>query len=320
MGLSAFQTFNEYGYNAFVNTIQQQINIWNSATRNALMLESMAFSGDVYEKAAFENLSSLIGDRDPTATTAATEHALSELLQIEVKMAWGMPNISYTNTAFDWTKRNPSEAGTLFGNAVAEGAMRYMLNNLIGAAVAAIADGAHGTVVYDGTASTAGLESLNQAAGLFGDRRGSIACWIMHSKSQTDIFGYALANSNDLFDFAGVRVLTDGHGRPLIETDSDALHFDNAGTENYIQLGLVAGGATVKEQGDMRSYEVTDLSEVNAKQLMKAEGSFGIGLKGYSWNKSVVKPTSTQVRTPANWSPISGIGLKDTAGVKCITK
>lgn len=319
MGLSTFQTFNEYGYKAFVNTIQQQIELWNGATRNALMLESMAFSGDIYQKAAFENLSSLIGDRDPSATTAATEHALSELLQIEVKMAWGMPNIAYTNTAFDWTKRDPSEAGTLFGNAVAEGAMRYMLNNLIGATVAAIANGAHGTVVYDGTAAVANPATLNLASGLFGDRRSAIAVWIMHSKSQTDIFGYALANSNQLFDFAGVRVLEDGHGRPLIETDCSALHFDNSGTENYIQLGLVAGGAVVKEQGDMRSYEVTDLSEVNAKQLMKAEGSFGIGIKGYSWNAAVTKPTSVQVATPANWSVITGLGFKDTAGIKCIT-
>ena len=319
MALGDFQQFNEFGYKAFVNTIQQKIDLWNSATGGALMLESMAFSGDVYEKAAFENLSSLIGDRDPASTAANTEHALSELLQIEVKMAWGMPNISYTNTSFDWTKRDPQEAGTLFGNAVAEGAMQYMLNNLIGAAVAAIADGAHGQVVYDGTASTASPETLNQASGLFGDRRSAIKVWIMHSKSQTDIFGYALANSNDLFDYAGVRVLTDGHGRPLIETDSDALTFDNVGTQNYIQLGLVSGGATVKEQGDMRSYEVTNLDEVNAKQLMKAEGSFGIGIKGYTWDKAVVKPTSAQVRTPANWSLITDVGLKDTAGVKAIT-
>jgi len=319
MSLSNFQVFNDYGYRAFVNTIQQKIDLWNASTNGALILESMAFSGNVYEKAAFENLASLVGDRDPSATDANTEHALSELLQVEVKMAWGMPNIAYTNTSFDWTNRDPAEAGTLFGNAIAEGAMQYMLNNLIGCAVAAIKDGAHGTVVYDGTASTASPETLNQASGLFGDRRGAISVWIMHSKSQTDIFGYALANSNELFDYAGVRVLTDGHGRPLIETDSDALTFDNSGTPNYIQLGLVAGGATVKEQGDMRSYEVTDLSEVNAKQLMKAEGSFGLGIKGYTWDKSVTKPTSAQVRTPANWSPVDGIGLKDTAGVKAIT-
>lgn len=319
MALGDFQEFTEYGYNAFVNTIQQKIELWNGATQGALMLQSIAFAGDVYEKAAFENLSSLIGDRDPSSTAANTEHALSELLQVEVKMAWGMPNITYTNTAFDWTKRDPREAGTLFGNAVAEGAMQYMLNNAIGSAVAAIKDGAHGTVVYDGTAAVASPESLNKASGLFGDRRSAITCWIMHSKSQTDIFGYALANSNDLFDWAGVRVMTDGHGRPLIETDSDALFFDNAGTDNYIQLGLVAGASMVKEQGDMRSYNVTDLTDVNAKQLMKSEGSFGIGIKGYTWNKNVTKPTSAQVRTPANWSPITGVGLKDTAGVKCIT-
>jgi len=320
MALSNFEVFTEFGYKAFVNTLQQNIDLWNGATNGALMLKTMAFSGDVYEKAAFENIASLVGDRDPASTAENTEHALSELLQIDVKMAWGMPNLSYTNTAFDWTNRDPEEAGTLFGNDIAEGAMQYMLNNAIGALVAAINDDpATGTVVYDGTASTASPEALNQASGLFKDRRGAIKAWIMHSKSQTDIFGYALANSNELFDWAGVRVLTDGHGRPLIETDSDALVFDNAGTDNYIQLGLVSGAVMVHEQGDMRPYKDVDLKGVNAKTLLKAEGGFGIGVKGYTWNKSVVRPTSAQVRDTSNWSPIVGIGLKDTAGVKCIT-
>ncbi len=65
MSLSNFQVFNDYGYRAFVNTIQQKIDLWNASTNGALILESMAFSGDVYEKAAFENLASLVGDRDP---------------------------------------------------------------------------------------------------------------------------------------------------------------------------------------------------------------------------------------------------------------
>lgn len=319
MSLGDFQKFNEFGYKAFVNTIQQQIELFNTGSRGALALQSMSFAGDLNQQAAFENLSSLVGERNPSSTAVAASHALAELLKIEVKAAWGTPNISFTNTAFDWTKRDPAEAGTLFGDAVAEGAMRYMLNAAIGAAVAAIKDGAHGTVVHDGTAATASLSALNKASGLFGDRRSAIVAWVMHSKSQTDIFDYALSNSNQLFNFAGVRIVEDGHGRPLIETDCDALHFDNAGTENYIQLGLVSGAVAISEQGDMRTYNVTDLSEANAKQLMKAEGSFGLGVKGYTWDKTKVQPTYAQLATPANWAPVTSIGLKDTAGVKCIT-
>ena len=66
-------------------------------------------------------------------------------------------------------------------------------------------------VAYDGTAAVASLESLNLGAGKFGDRHADIACWVMHSKSMTDIYGQALANSNELFNFGTVRVVQDGY-------------------------------------------------------------------------------------------------------------
>lgn len=316
MALGDFQTFNEYAYNSFVTTFQQQAQLFNGASNNAIVMSVSGFSGDYKSKSTFENLASLVGNRDAAATTSATEHALSELLQIEVKVGFGTPNISYTNTAFDYTQRDPAQAGTEFGMAIAEGAMAYQLNSVLAAGVAALDDA---DVAYDGTAGVATLESLNQGAGKFGDRQSAIVAWVMHSKSMTDIYSQSLANSNQLFEFGTVRVVQDGFGRPLIMTDSDALHFDNSGTENYHQLGLVAGGLSVEDQGDVRTYQVTDLSEVNAKELMKVEGTFGVGVKGYTWNKSVVKPTDAELATPSNWARVSDLGHKDTAGIRVTT-
>lgn len=316
MALGDFQVFNDYAYRAFAVTLQQEIRLFNAATRGAITLDTMAVAGDKHQKAAFENLSSLVGNRNPASTAAATEHALKELLKIDIKVGWGTPNITYTNTSFDWTNRDPREAGRLFGEDIAAGAMQYMLNSVLYSAVAAMDDT---DVNYDGTAGVASLPSLIQGAGKFGDRQSAIVAWVMHSKSQTDIWGNAVANSNDLFDFGNIRVVSDGHGRPLIMTDSDALHFDNAGTENYIQLGLVAGALSVQDQGDFRSYNETDLSEENAKQILKSEGSFMLGLKGYTFTNAVVKPNDTALATPANWSRITDLGLKDTAGVVVTT-
>ncbi len=316
MALGDFQVFNDYAYRAFAVTLQQEIRLFNAATRGAITLDTMAVAGDKHQKAAFENLSSLVGNRNPASTAAATEHALKELLKIDIKVGWGTPNITYTNTSFDWTNRDPREAGRLFGEDIAAGAMQYMLNSVLYSAVAAMDDA---DVNYDGTAGVASLPSLIQGAGKFGDRQSAIVAWVMHSKSQTDIWGNAVANSNDLFDFGNIRVVSDGHGRPLIMTDSDALHFDNAGTENYIQLGLVQGALSVQDQGDMRSYNETDLEEENAKQVLKAEGSFMLGLKGYTFTDSVVKPNDTALATPANWARIADLGHKDTAGVVVTT-
>lgn len=316
MALGDFQVFNDYAYNAFMVTYQQEVNLFNQATNGAIVLASAGFAGDFHEKAQFENLASLVGNRNAASTNAATEHALKELLKVDVKVGFGTPNISYTNTAFDYTQRDPAEAGRVFGESLAEGALAYQLNSVLAAGVAALDDT---DITYDGTAGVASLESLNLGAGKFGDRQSAIVAWVMHSKSITDIYGQSLANSNQLFEFGTVRVTQDGFGRPLIMTDSDALHFDNTGTENYHQLGLVAGGLSVEDQGDLRTYNVTDLSEVNAKQLLKAEGTFGIGVKGYTWNTAFAKPTDVTLATPANWTRIADLGHKDVAGVRVTT-
>lgn len=316
MALGDFQVFKDFSYRAFENTFQQQVNLFNAATRNGLMLTTMGFVGDQKQKAAFENLASLVGNRDPGSTSAASEHALKELLQIDVKVGWELPNISYTNTSFDWTQRSPEEAGTLFGNAVAEGAMAYQLNSALAATVASM-DG-EADVEYDGSAATASLASLNLGAAKFGDRQSSIVTWVMHSKSMNDIYGTALANSERLFEFGTVQVMSDGFGRPLVMTDSSALTF-NDGVDKYIQLGLVAGGAMIEAQGDTRIYTTTLLDQANAREVVKAEGSFGVGIKGYTFNPAVTQPDDTAIALPANWSRVTDLGYKDSAGVKVTT-
>lgn len=316
MALGDFQSFNDYAYNSFVVTFQQQAELFNAASNGAIQMRVDGFSGDYNSKSQFENLASLVGNRDASSTAAATEHALAELLQIEVKVGMGTPNISYTNTSFDYTQRDPALAGAAFGMAIAEGAMAYYLNSVLAAAVASIAAA---DVTYDGTSATASLDSLNLGAGLFGDRASALVAWVMHSKSRTDIYAKSLANSNRLFEFGTVQVMDDGFGRPIIVTDSDALHFDNGGTENYHQLGLVSGGLAIADQGDLRTYQVTTLDEQNAKELLKAEATFGLGLKGYTWNTAVTKPDDAAIALAANWSRVSGLGHKDTAGVKVTT-
>jgi hypothetical protein len=314
MALGDFQVFNGSAYNAFMNTLQQQVELWNGATQNALIMNSVNFAGDKDQLAAFENISALVGNRDPGSAAANASHALLELLKIDIKVGWGLPKITYTNSSFDWTSRDPSQAGTLFGEQVAQGAMAYMLNSALYSVIAAV-DGAD--VTYDGTATVAKLESLNLGAGKFGDRQSAIVCWIMHSKSINDIYGQALANGNQLFEFGTIRVIQDGFGRPLVMTDSDALHFDNTGTENYHQVGLVSGGATVMDQGDARSYEVTDIGPVNPLEQLTATGSFGIGIKGYTFSNSVVQPDDAALALITNWTRVGG--LKDGAGVVVTT-
>ena len=48
MALGDFQVFNGSAYNAFMNTLQQQVELWNGATQNALVMNSVNFMGDKF--------------------------------------------------------------------------------------------------------------------------------------------------------------------------------------------------------------------------------------------------------------------------------
>jgi len=313
-GLNNFVVFNDFAQRAFTEIMDQQVNSWNEATRGALVMRSANNIGDFMDESSYSSIANLVGNRDAYSTAGLTAVDLAQLLNTSVKVGGGTLPVEYTGTSFDWTQRPASEAGVVFGEQVAAGAMQYKLNSLIASLVAAI-DAAD--VTYDGTAGTASLESLNLGAAKMGDRQSALAAWVMHSKSINDIYGQSLANSNRLFTFGTINVVDDGFGRPLIMTDSDALHFDNAGTENYHQLGLVAGAGIMEDNGTMRTYNETKTEFVNAKQLVKAEFDFNLGIKGYTWDKvnGGKSPNDTDLATPANWDR-SATSHKDTAGVK----
>ncbi len=316
-GLNDFVVFNDFAQRAFTEVEAQETNLWNAATNNALMLASGSNIGDYMEESSYSLISDLVGNRNAYSTAGLTAVDLAQLLNVSVKVGGGTKPVEYTGTSFDWTQRPAAEAGTVFGTQVAQGAMQYKINTAIAALVGAISNA---DVTFDGTSTVASLEHLNSGAGKFGDRQASIAAWIMHSKSVTDIYAGSLANSNRLFVIGNVRVVDDGFGRPIIMTDSDALHFDNGGTENYHQLGLVSGASLTEDNGDMRTYQETQVLFDNAKQIVKSEFSFNQGLKGYTWDKANggKSPDDAALALTANWDR-TATSLKDTAGVKVTT-
>ncbi|HHZ94234.1 MAG TPA: hypothetical protein EYN67_01465 [Flavobacteriales bacterium] len=316
-GLNDFVVFNDFAQASFTEEIDQLIELWNGATRNALMLSSAANIGDYMEQSSYALLADLVGNRNAYGTGALTAVDLAQLLNISVKVGGGSDPVTYTGTSFDWTQRPSQEAGVVFGKQVARGAMHYKLNTAISALVASITAA---DVTYDGTAGVASIASLNLGAGKLGDRQNSIAAWIMHSKSITDIYGGAISNSNRLFEFDNINVTQDGFGRPLIMTDSDALHFDNTGTENYHQLGLVSGACAVEDNGDFKTYQETQVERENAREIVKSEFSFNIGIKGATWDKAAggASPNDAALALSTNWDR-SATSHKDTAGVKVTT-
>lgn len=307
--MSIFDDFNKWVQLTATEVVDQQTQLWNAATRNALMLSSANDNaGDLAEKSSYALIAGLYGNRDPSSTAALAATPLNVLKEAAVKVGMGSLPMEYRGSEFDWTTRDPREAGIAFGTQVGAAKFQYMLNTAIAALVASVTTTG---LIADNTAANADLQALNKAARLFGDRSASLVTWIMHSKSMHDIYDASLANSNRLFVFENVQVVDDGFGRMLVMTDSPALFFDNAGTDNYYQLGLVAGGAMLEDNGDSRVYTETQTELVNAKQIIKEESSFELGIKGMSYG-GPGKPSDADLALAANWTQ-SATSTKDTA-------
>lgn len=318
MALSDLAVFQEYVQSTMTETQDQAINKFNDQTRGGIILTSAAHEGDFSQTAIWAKISGLVRRRNAYGTGAQSQKVLSQLVSTSVKVAAGTPPIEINPGMLKWIQKSPEEAGVVIGTQVAEDSLADMLNTGILAYVAAVGNVA--ALNHDGTAGTASLPSLNSGAAKFGDRSQDIVAWLVHSKSAFDIYGQALANANRLFTFGTVQVVDDGFGRPIVMTDSPNMFFDNAGTNNYRQLGLAAGGIIVEQGNEFTDNIETSNGDENILRTYQAEWAYQLGLRGFTWDTASggKSPNDAALGTAANWDRLS-TSHKDLAGVMVTT-
>ena len=323
MALSHMKVFSDFAYAALTETVDQQVDKFNAASRGAIVLQSAANVGDYAHEASFALIANLVRTRDAYGSGAVSAVDVAQLQNTSVKVAGGTPPVQWEPQQFDWIQRSPEEAGTVYGTQLAVGMLQHRLNLAISALRAALLNNA--AVSYTGgNGANATLNALNKGAALFGDRAGDIIAWVMHSKPLHDIYDAALTNSSQLFQYGNVQVREDGFGRVLVVTDSPDLFGDEAGgvgVDHYYTLGLTSGAALVTDNGDFRTYEQTVLGNENVKRQLQSEWSFNLGLRGYTWDTATggKSPTAAKVATGANWDR-TATSQRDTAGVIVTTK
>jgi hypothetical protein len=313
MALSNLERFNRWTYSSMVETITQQIALFNAATRGAIVLRTAANTGDYADEAYWKRLSGLVRRRDAYGSGAVASLTLEHLLKTSVKVAAGTPPVSIDPGMMTWIQQNPDDAGIAQGRQLAEGMLADILNTALGSASAAI--GGISGLVHDATSANLSLSELNIGASKMGDRAQDILAWVMHSKPLFDLYGAALTNSNDLFSFGTVRVVNDGFGRPLIMTDSSDLSYVATGTK-YHTLGLVAGGIVCEQNNDFIQNTETKNGDENILRTVQSEWSYNVGIKGFSWDKASggASPTDAELTTATNWDTVAS-SIKDNAGV-----
>ena len=314
MSLTNMKVFNQYLMDATAETLGQQIQKFNQASNGAIVLTSMAFEGDFFQRSFYAALHTAQRRVDRyAAQSSAAATALSQLQENSVKVAGGFGPIVFEPGQMTWIQKNEAEAIAVISGQLAEAIVADQLNSGIAAAVAAISNVAGAT---NDVSATAGISyaALNTAHALFGDSSMALVAQVMNGATYHKLIGANLTNTPQLFQAQNVLVV-DILGKAVVVTDAPALY--EAGTPNKQKvLSLASGGITVMDGSDVITNIDTRNGQTRIETTMQADYTFGLGLKGYAWDTASggKSPTDAELATGANWDKVV-TSIKHTAGV-----
>lgn len=316
MALSDLAVYSQTAYEAMIETIAQQIELFNAASRGCISLSSAAVQGDYSEKAFYQRISGLIRRRNPYGSGTVTAKTMQHLIDVMVKVAAGTPPVNLDPGQFKWIQQNPEIAGALMGQQLAQDMMADMLNMGIISCYSALSQVSD--IIYDATGltpDTLNPSYLNSGVAKFGDRSGAIAAWIVHSKPMHDFYGNAIANAANLFTYGTVNVIGDPFGRAFVVTDCPGL-VSSASPAVYHNLGLVTDAIRIEANNDFTDNFATTNGDENIARTYQAEWSYNVGVQGFKWDKTNggAAPTDAALATSTNWDR-NTTSIKDLAGV-----
>lgn len=329
MALSDLAVFSEYTYTALTEVLAQNVELFNAATQNALVLRVEAMQGDYSDTTFYAALAGIVRRRNPYGDGAIAEKVLSMKIDTMVKVASGTAPVRMDPAWFAWIQRNPEEAAAVLAQQIAKQALADMLNVAVESVTAALSNAASMENDISGGNGTAALPSplaLGNTAIKLGDRMSEIVCWIMHSKSWNDLYGNALTNNERLFVYGNVNVSRDPMGRVYVMADQPALMTaavtgQNAAPAKFHTLGLVPGAVDIAQNDDFFDNWSTTNGNENIHRTYQSEWSYNVGVKGFAWDKTNGghAPSDAALSTAASWDQVC-TSLKDGPGVIMISQ
>ena len=318
MALSDMVVFNEYIMPATIETLGQMVEKFNANSNGAIRLTTTGFDGDFYQESFFAAIHSAQRRVDRYAAQAsATATDLTQLQRNGVKVAGGFGPIAFEPSQLTWLQKPTAEGIEVASRNFAEALLRDQLNTAVASLVAAIENQGAATTVDVSASAAASYSTMNSAHALFGDNSANIVADVMNGAQYHKLISQNLTNTPQLFVAGNVQVV-DILGRPVIVTDAPAL--SESGTPNLNKiLGLVDGAAVVYDGGDVISNIETSNGQTRIETTMQVDYSFGVALKGYSWDTANggKSPTDAELATGTNWDKVA-TDIKHTAGVIAI--
>lgn len=318
MSLSQMKVFNEYVMPATIETLAQMVDKFNTASNGAIRLTTTGFDGDFYQESFFAAVHSAQRRVDRYAAQgAASPTDLTQLQLNGVKVAGGFGPIRFEPSQLTWLQKPTSEGIEVASRNFAEALMADQLNTAIACLVAGISNQGAATTVDVSATGAVTYGTMNSANALFGDHSSSIVANVMNGDSYHKLIAQNLTNTPQLFVAANVQVV-DILGRPVIVTDAPSLFLAGSPNKNKV-LGLADSAAIVYDGGDVISNIETNNGQTRIETTMQVDYTFGVALKGYSWDvtNGGKSPTDAELATGTNWDKVA-TSIKHTAGVIAI--
>lgn len=321
MSLTQMQVFNKYVMPATIETLAQMVEKFNGASGGAIRLTTEGFEGDFLQESFYAAIHSARRRVDRyAAQSAAAATDLTQIKHSTVKIAGGFGPIRYEPAQMTWLNKPTAEGIEVASRNFAEAMLQDMLNTSIAALCAAISNqGADTTVDVSGgpEAKKVDYAAVNDSHALFGDHSSNLVAQVMDGASFHSFIGQNLMNTAQLFQAGNVRVV-DILDRVVVITDAPALYV--AGTPNKRRvLSLVANAAVIHDARDIISNIETRNGQTRIETTMQVDYTFGLGLKGYTWDEANggKSPTDAEIATGSNWDKVA-TSIKHTAGVMAV--
>ncbi len=300
--------YNEQAQTAYLERMQDVLDVFNAASNGALVLRNELLEGD-FTKDAFYTVPGSVAYRNVNSTATVTAQKLGSDEMVGVKTPWKYGPYETTYEAFKRRARSPEEFSQLVGAHMADATLDYMIQAGFASLLAAI--GGNANMVAVGSWDRDHKKVLTKGMRKFGDRFNRIAIFAMDSSTYFDLVDDAITEK--IYEEAGL-VIYGGQpgtmGKPVLV--SDLVPEDNI-------FGLQQGALQVIESQPpgVRSYPVDN--QENLALGYRAEGTFNIELLGYSWDTvgspaAPANPNLAQLGTGANWRKYASSD-KSTAGV-----
>jgi hypothetical protein len=301
MALSDMKVYNDDIVSTTIELLGQKTDQFNAASGGAIVLSTAAWRGDFSRESFFNQIASAKRRVDRYAAIAPqAATALTQGEHVGVKVAGGFGPVLFEPAQMTWLNEDPATAIRAISEGFSDALLADQLNTAVSAAVAAVSGQA--SLVND-VSATAGisLQALNGSHAKFGDQSQLLVTDVMTGATWHNLVGKALDNDNRLF-LSGNVMVVDVLGKRYVVSDIPAL-LETGTPDKAKVLSVVASGIIVDNASDIVSNIETSNGNTRIQTTWQADYSFGLKLKGYSWDvtNGGKSPTDAELATASNW-------------------